>query len=340
MKENAPAGKKRPRISREAQALKLGTIIRERREALGMSQMELCEGIYSIPNMSRIENNEQLPNRAKVRKLAERLGVSASQYLAVLDHEDLTSRALKNEIRGDVLQHRRALIEEQPQIRRRMRENLEKLRHMAKPKDTHIWQFILVEEARLGEHDGLYGPEKTLALQMEAMRLTHPYFDLENIRRGYYTLDEAELINQIANTYGRMGEKKRELDIHSQLLLYIEMNYKDLPDYGNIFCMIAKNYATDLALEGSYAEAIRIAEQGLQVAVEQHTARFSAGLVAIQADCWFYLNDLEKSKDLYLLAYYGLRLTHDWSTLKVVVREMKEHFGMVMPEWTDMNTGS
>lgn len=332
MKKRKPAGGKKARIDKEAQELQLGTMIRERREALGMSQMELCEGIYSIPNLSRIENNEQLPIRSKLRKLAQRLGVPARRFLAVLDHEDLAVWALQNEIRSDVVLHRRTPKGERAQVRQKMREKLERLRSIADPNDIGIQQFILAEEARLGENDGLYGPEQTLNMQLEAMRLTHPKFDLEEIRHSYYTLDEAELINQIANTYQRMGQRKRAIAIFEQLLPYIEKNYQELPDYGNEFCMVAKNYAADLAREARYTDAIEIAERGSEVALAKGAEWFLTGLVALQADCWFFLNNLEKSKNLYYQAYYGFKLNNDKTGLLTVVKEMKEHFGIDMPD--------
>ena len=40
---------------------KLGTYIRKRREELGISQEELCEGFCSVPNLSRIETTSRTP---------------------------------------------------------------------------------------------------------------------------------------------------------------------------------------------------------------------------------------------------------------------------------------
>ena len=52
----------------------IGTYIKKRRLELGMSQEKLCEGLCSVPNLSRIENNQQDPSRSLTRQLFERLG--------------------------------------------------------------------------------------------------------------------------------------------------------------------------------------------------------------------------------------------------------------------------
>ena len=41
----------------------LGEIIKQRRQELGITQAELCEGICEPPTLSRIENKKQTPTR-------------------------------------------------------------------------------------------------------------------------------------------------------------------------------------------------------------------------------------------------------------------------------------
>lgn len=62
----------------------LGTRIRNQREALRMSQEELCEGCCSLSNLSRIENNQQIPSHTLAKTLLERLGLADDLYTAIL----------------------------------------------------------------------------------------------------------------------------------------------------------------------------------------------------------------------------------------------------------------
>lgn len=43
----------------------IGEVIRQRRIELGLTQEELCEGIYEPPTMSRIETGRQTPSDRK-----------------------------------------------------------------------------------------------------------------------------------------------------------------------------------------------------------------------------------------------------------------------------------
>lgn len=54
----------------------INDVIRIRRKMLGMTQEELCEGICSLKTLKRLENRKTSPQKAIVRDLFERLGLS------------------------------------------------------------------------------------------------------------------------------------------------------------------------------------------------------------------------------------------------------------------------
>lgn len=95
-------------------------------------------------------------------------------------------------------------------------------------------------------------------MQLEAIRITHPRFDPEDFGRGRYTMDESRLICQIANSYSDIGQRRMALNIYSQLLRYIEKNDQALAGYAGQFCLVANNFAIDLAQEGYFKEAIEL----------------------------------------------------------------------------------
>ena len=60
-------------------------LIRGERIRKGMTQEQLCEGVYEcVESVSRVENGKESPNRIKFRQLMERLGVGKSRYNAYL----------------------------------------------------------------------------------------------------------------------------------------------------------------------------------------------------------------------------------------------------------------
>ncbi len=307
---------------------KLGTYIRKRREELGISQEELCEGFCSVPNLSRIENNQQDPSRSLTKNLLERLGLPRDKFTAFWGQKDITVGALMREINNDVVRHRRAPEEERPKVREQIREKLAELEEITAPDDKIAQQFLLAQKALLGESSGPYSFEKKLAIQMEAIRLTCPGFDPEDFRRGHYSENEALLINQIATTYSAAGQKSRAIDIDRQLLWYIEKYFKELAGYAGTFCLVAHNFAIYLGAEKRYAEAIEIAEKGRKTCIYYGDYQFLPGFLAVQAECSFFLGREEQSKELYLQAYYLYKAFEDRCNRDIMRQEMQERLGI------------
>ena len=305
-----------------------GTFIKKRRKDLGMSQEQLCVGLCSIPNLSRIENNAQIPTRRLARNLLERLGLSGDSFLPLWSSEDIGVGAFMREIRANLIKYRKSIYEDRDKIKRIIQEELVELEKIIDPDNLLIRQFLLSHRALFGEPGKTYSVEEKLAMQLEAIRLTCPQFDPVDFRNYYFTLDETTLINQIANTYAAAGDRKRAIDIFRQLLWYIENNFKELDNYPNQFCLISQNYSIDLTLEKRYIEAIEVAEHGRKVCLKFTDYQFLPGFLAVQAECFYFLGELEKSKELYLQAYSLYEAFEDDSNMKNMRREMSEHLGI------------
>lgn len=309
----------------------LGTRIKNRREELGMSQRELCEGYCSPSTLSRIENNIQIPSNSLAKDLLERLGLSDDLLVAMVGQKNTTTRALLREIRNDMVRCRQAPKEDRAQIQEQIRKKMAELKKVVKPNDRTAQQFLLAHQALLGRSGRPYSFEEKLAMQLDAIRLTHPKFDPEDFRRHHYTMDECALINQIANTYGEFGRRRTAIDIYRQLLWSMEKNNKGLTNYGRYFCLVAHNYAIDLTLEKRYAEAIEIASQGRDACTYYGNQQFLPGFIAIQAECSHFLGKTAASWELYCLAYYTYKAFEDKSNQEIMRQEIKEYFGIEMP---------
>lgn len=302
-----------------------GTFIKKRRKELGMSQEKLCEGFCSIPNLSRIENNLQEPTREMARNLLGRLGLSGEHFFSLWTNLDIDTGALVREIRANLVKYRQSSNADRIRIKLVILEELSELEKQTNPEDRVIKQFLLSHRAILGEPGRAYRTEEKLAMQLEAIRLTCPQFDPVDFRDRYFTMDESTLINQIANTYAALGDRKRAIDIYRQLLWYTEKNFKELSEYPNHFCLIAHNYAIDLTLESRFPDAIEVAEHGRKVCLKYVDYQFLPGFLAIQAECLYFLNKEEESKKLYLKAYNLYEAFEDQINMDNMRREVKKH---------------
>lgn len=311
---------------------KLGTYIRKRREELGISQEELCEGFCSVPNLSRIENNQQDPSRNLTKNLLERLGLPKDRFLALWDQKGISMGALVREIQDDMILYERTPQEGQPNLRNSILEKLSELEKVIEPNDRSARQFLLAQQAIIGRTDRPYSPSEKLEMQLEAIRMTCSKFDPEDFQRGHYSLDETRLINQIARTYSHLGERKRATDMYDQLLKYVRKNHQDLIGYVTHFCLIAHNYAINLGMGKRYSEALEIAEEGRRLCIYRGKYQFLPGFLAIQAACYYFLGETEKSKELYLHAYYIYNAYGDVVNREVMRQEMREYLSIEMPE--------
>jgi len=306
----------------------IGSYIKQKRLDNGWSQEYLCENICGQSTLSRIENNERTPSAGVVKTLLQKLGLPAGRFFALLSADDLEQERLEREINREKLWFRRAAEQERVQIREGILEKLEKLEKFCEDDDRFARQFILSTRATV---DSCTSHER-LDMLIEAIRLTLPRFDVNNISDFQYSEREIILVNQIARTYTRMGDRKKAIAIDKRLLHYIEENNKNLEKYPRQFCLVAHNYAIDLALEKKYKRAIELAEKGKKIGIEQGDYQFLPGFLAIQAECQFFLGDYAQSTELYLQAYYLYKTLDDKTNLAIMKKEMKERLGLEMSD--------
>lgn len=311
---------------------RIGDYIKKRREELALSQEELCEGLCSASNLSRVENGQQDPSRRLAQQLLERLGLPEDRFTALWGQRDIAVASLAREIGNGMILFRRALDQDRPAMREALQQQLAELERVADPADRSIRQFVLSQSATLGTPEGPYPLQERLSMLLEALRLTQPRFDLEDFSHGRYSTEESKLINKIANTYTDLGDRKRAIDVYRQLLWCIEKNYKELSGYGGYFCLIAQNYAICLELEKYYQEAIEISEQGRKLSLKSGDYQFLPGFLAVQAECYFFLGNRAKSEELYRMAYYIYKAYEDEANLEIMRQEMKDHLNVEILE--------
>lgn len=160
--------------------------MKQRRLELGLTQEQLCEGICEPMTISRMENGRQTPSRNRINALLQRLGLPDARYFALLSKREEEIAALQKEIVACSVQRDTA----------HGRELLDQLEHITEPDDHVTRQFILRSQVILGKAEGRYSAEEQLQMLMDALWMTVPHFDLEEISSGLYSFEEVKIINQ------------------------------------------------------------------------------------------------------------------------------------------------
>ena len=306
----------------------IGSYIQQIRMDKGWSQDYLCSGICERSTLSRIENGQRSPSVGILTRLLERLGVSTERVIIMLDKGDIVMENLQKQVRNDTIRFEKAREEDKPAIRAQILADLDRLEEQAGEDERFIRQFILGARATVGGPEGPYSARERLQLLTEAIKLTVPRFSLKQIGRFRYSTEEMTLINQIARTYARSGDRKKSMDISRRLLQYIEENGQGLDKYARQFTLVAHNYAIDLGLEKRYEEAERLARRGWDICVTSGEFQFLAGFIAILAECRYFLGDLEESAKYYREAYTLYSITQNTVCMDVMRQEAKEHLGL------------
>ena len=183
----------------------LGEVIKQRRAELQLTQEELCEGICDTVTISRIENGRQTPSRNRINALLQRLGLPDDRYFALLSKHELELTSLQEELHSRTRYFEKASDEMRNTARLRALETLQELEAIVDKDDQITRQQILSNRVTLGNAVGPYSVEKRFDLLMEAIQLTLPHFDLNEICGRRYTTDEIRIINQIAATHAMAG---------------------------------------------------------------------------------------------------------------------------------------
>lgn len=296
----------------------IGEYIKRRRNDLGLTQEQVCEGICAPVTLSRIENGRQAPGRGRINALLQRLGLPDDRYYAIPSQEELEIEALEKEIVGcNVLE--------------RVDEGFEKLRQLEKiaaPEDRLTQQFILRSQILLGRLDKRYTVQEQMELLMQAIRLTVPKFDLEDINKCLYTINEVKIINQIANVCSDAEQNKRAADIYYQLLRYVRIHFQETRISIGMLPTILYNYARVLDLCGCYEEGSRYAEEGREACIKYGHYQALPGCLAIYAECCYFLGRNRESEDNYRQAYYLFKTLRKIKNQATVRDEAKRYLGI------------
>lgn len=298
----------------------LGDYIKQKRLDLGLTQEQLCEGICEPMTLSRLENGKQTPGRNRINALLQRMGLPDDRYFALLSKNELEMEALQKEIVAC-------------NVTDQVAEGFEKLAQfeaLAAPDDQIAQQFILSSKVLLGRLDGRYMPREQIDMLMQAIRLTVPRFDLENIESFLYTKDEITIINQIGLAYSNDGQNKKAAEIYYQLLRYVRKHFKETITLIGALPLVLYNYARVLDLCGRYEEGAELAQECRKACIQYGHYQELPRCLEIEAECRHFMGDEEISKELYYQSYYLCKVVEYQVGLEIVKKEAKEYLNLTL----------
>lgn len=306
----------------------LGEIIKQRRNELGLTQEQLCEGICEPITISRMENGKQVPSYNNIKALLQRLGLPDNRYYALLSKNEIEIEILKEEILSSKICFEKALEDEKENVREFTLGKIHQLESIIDNNDRVTRQYIISIKCFLGDTDGSYNFIEQRNTLLKALQLTVPCFSVENISIRYYSSYELVLISQIAATYSMEGESEKAISIYRQLFYYIQERKQYSIQYTANLSSIAHDYARALKMANYYEEAIEIAELGRKTCIMHGHYQYLPDLLVIMAQCHYFLEETEKSSELYFQAHYLYMAIDDKYNMNIIDNEIKDHINL------------
>lgn len=308
--------------------INLGEAMKQRRIELGLSQEIVCEGICEVATLSRLENGRQTMAYNRVKALMQRLNMSDDRFYALLSKQETELDNTRKELSACVNRFACAQGEQKRQMRELALEQLHRLESLAKEDDVITQQDILSNKVLFGHEQGPYSQEECLKMLLCALRLTAPNFNLDKLGIRRYSMQETQILNQIAGTYSRSGDHPQALRLYEQLFAYVNKHDDCLSTYAPHFTLIAHNYARELGLSKYYHKSVEIAEQGRRVSVKYGYYQFLPGFLYIAGESYYHLGEERKSKKMMVRAHYLYEELEDERNLRLIDQDIKNWFNL------------
>ncbi|PHF30011.1 transcriptional regulator [Bacillus wiedmannii] len=230
----------------------LGNTIKELRIKKNISQSELCHGICSQSQISKIEKGVIYPSSILLYQLSERLGVDPNNIFALTQNKKLKYiENVKYVIKDCIRQHQYT----------ELYEIVTKEKNLNNFQTKEDKQFLLWHEA-IAIYLVNNSIKSALTLLKNALKLTLTNIDFLSER-------EIDIMQTMAIFHAENKEYKKSINILRRCLT--NFNKLDFPRDKEIKLKIIYNLSKCLSYTCQYEEALKYIDKGIQLAINLNT---------------------------------------------------------------------
>lgn len=234
-----------PKCSEELKHYLLGDIIYNLRVDAGITQTQLCKGLCSKSKLSKIENNQLMPDCFLSEALFERLGLQSNMFCIFTSKKDCQIKELKE----NILSHEKNKVPTQTDI------FMQKLAPLISSKDIlnkQWFDFFVTKRTSF--------PDTTTYVDFlkDLLIMTSPNWKPEDIPNDLYTYNELSILNRIAVSL--VSEPQSLITscyYFNQLLSRLRNRRIDHMIFSKTYAVTISRYISALA-HISYQETVRI----------------------------------------------------------------------------------
>lgn len=307
-----------------------GDVIRLTRNAVGMTQEQLSDGICSVETLSRLENGKHAVKQSVYEQLMARMERDTRKSYAVCVSKDMELLEERIWLEDALSKHEYERAEIYLDIVKR------------KIEDSCISrQYVERLEGVVGYRLGRIGAEELVQKLEKAIRITVPDYEchlyIENKERVYpFTELEIYTLMSLASAYGYIEQPHKSIQIYEALLLCLKAGYIDENSAIKLKMVIEDNYVRALERAGKYKEALEKAREVIKSAIINNYGKIIPPILLeiswnkrkICKDKGENLDDIEQdTKRRLRQAYYIAAARKDYVNLGIIKNYYLECFG-------------
>lgn len=281
---------------------RIGDIIKIKRQALGVSQEELCFGICEQHTLSNIENGKCKVKQRTYSDLMNKLNQYSDKNYGIIRSDNYEMLQITKRIEENIFNREYEDAEELLNI---LKKNIDMNYNMNKQYIMHIESTI---NYRFKHIDTNQYYEKLI----EAIKLTIPDFDTIKLHDWAFNEREFQILMHLNTVYSENNEIEKAEALLYDLKSALEKKYLDNSEFTNQYTLVVYNLSNILGNKGNHEEAIKLSNQALEICKKNKKTSMVCYLIGDIA--WNIeqlikkgiLNDSEEKAclELYEKAYY------------------------------------
>jgi len=286
----------------------IGEFILKLRKKANLTLDQLCQGIYSAGNLSKIEKNQITGNVYGMEGIMQRLGRHIDYYLnTFLSGKDFDEKQMRDKIIALAVSHEYEAAETL----------LEALSSKKTFQKGICLQFISKMKAII--YSTKNGPTPTgLAMLREALQISWPGFDeqdpkyINSISQRPLAYYEISILNQVAMHYRNTGDYPHAAKLYERLRDSMDNSYVDELEKARMYGALLYNYSKTLAQMARYEEALAIIDEGVNFELRGRRLQNLPDFATSKALCLLELGRKEESIPYFAQGYYGASMFTDF----------------------------
>jgi len=311
-------------------------IIKHHREAKGMTQSQLAEGICSRGHIVNAEAGSRKLSTFVFREILLKLGLNPHDFNIGTDVED-----------NDTIFFIQKERESQTHVANWDRAGLEQVKndingYTGTQTDAQIRELltlIINMHLNLPQADNIHNPElprpdvlKARDYAIKAIKLYRPDFDLNEINSYFLTIREYSLISALATTFGYMNDLQKEVEILSTLKSHYEKHHKIIvTNYAvnTLYASWLTNIGINYKLLGMWEECLQQATENMETFLKYNDIKLYARAIYQRAYSLMKLGRACEGQSYYKKFFMIAYVLDGYAAINfaVVKREYEEVFG-------------